>query len=239
LKSPYTHMSGRNVQRLDLVLLDGLSHCKAPASTDAVMQISDPRGFANLDLESVIHELTLMIAEGFVVRSESPAFHDRLAWAITDKGRAHLIASETRGVIDDVASHTPIRTAKVSEKPRIEEVPEMDLNARLRASHAKLDREGVAQVSVCNAKVPKLPPVATVCVTGEELDDWWSSLDVSSKGIAFTEYSLINAAPLTAGESFRIPLVGTAGDLSPETLDAIGQVAQAAARDPFQVGGIK
>jgi hypothetical protein len=204
--SPYKHMSARDTQRLDLILLDGLSRCKEPASTDAVIQISDPRDFAKIESNDAVYVLTLMVAAGYAEQTGKNS--NALRWVITEKGRAHLIASETRSVIEEVARHTPIRTesvraGSVTDKPRIEEATEMDLNARLRASHDELDRNGV----------PRLPAVATVCLNEDELDDWWTSLDTTSRAVAFTEYSLRNAGPTTSGVEIRVPVIGTAGEM--------------------------
>jgi hypothetical protein len=225
VRSPYSHMSAREVERLDLILLDGLSHCGDAASTDAVIHISDPRGFAQIDTEQAIYQLTMLVAEGYVSRLDSKTFKGGLQWQITEKGRAHLIATETRSVIAEVTRHTPIRTTNVPDKPQIEEVAEMDLPARLRASHAKLNRDGVPPAG------EKLPSVVTVPLDEDELDDWWSSLAIADKAAAFIEYSLMESGPRIITSEPKIPILGTIG--------AGAQIVSTEVRDPFQVGGEK
>lgn len=228
MQSPHKYIgtdeAGNRKGRTDLLLLDALSHCKEPVSTNALIEIADPRDFLRMKNEQVIFILTSMIADGFVDRSESAAFFgDRLRWQITEKGRAHLVACEAQDVFADCEHYAAVKPANL----RIEEAPESyspgpdPLNARLRAAHADLDSRGVApakprdpfQVSVCNAQEPKAPAFARITVHEDELDDWWEALDVDAKAAAFCEYSL----------TARI-----VGDLKPETVAALRNTAAAA-----------
>lgn len=244
------------MKTIHAVLLDALAACTGPANTEMVTEFADPRGERHLKPEQVGYSLAEMVADGYVYRIGNDDGSG--AWAITQKGRAHLVAIEAKQIFADCERHTPVR------RPRIEEAPESyspgpeSLNERLRACHEELDRQGVPRVSVCNAKEPKLPAFARVAINEDELDDWWSSLDVTAKGVAFTEYSLQNAGPTIAADPARIPVTGTVGDLSPEMiasfctqLRGVGKIptvplSQAqpeplkpSARDPFQVGGAK
>lgn len=225
--SPYKYIGvnndGHRVIRTDLILLEGLSHCENPVTTEAILEIADPRNQARLDEKNSIAIMVGMMADGYVERSESSAYpaSERLRWQITQKGRAHLIAIGAEQIFEDLARCTHIRPDRrprvdpltISEAAEPAGVKEMDLNARLRASHARLDSDGVAPA---NSLEPKLPAVATICLDEEELDEWWAAMDISAKGIAFAEYSLRNAGRLVGGEEMRIPIVGTAGETAEE-----------------------
>jgi hypothetical protein len=213
--SPYRYIgqnkAGSTVVRSDLILLDALSHCENPASVEALIEIADPRGAAKLVRSEVIRELSSMVGDGYVGYFKGEGLPKE--WIITPKGRAHLVACEAQEIFDECARHTPIRAT---------------LDDQLRGSHAKLDREGVppARVSCCHPQEPKPAAVATVCLNEDELDDWWSCLDVEAKAAAFCEYSLAEITRSYKKEG--IPLAGVVGDLHPQTVEALKHVAAAA-----------
>ena len=214
--SPYRYIgqnrAGSTVVRSDLILLDALSHCENPVYIEALIEIADPRGAAKLTKIEVIRELSFMFGDGYVERRGSYEGFN-FAWSITPKGRAHLVACEAQEIFDECARHTPIRAT---------------LDEQLRESHAKLDQEGVApaRVSFCRQAEPKPAAVATVCLNEDELDDWWSCLDVEAKAAAFCEYSLGEITRSYNKEG--VPLAGVVGDLHPQTVDALKHVAAAA-----------
>jgi hypothetical protein len=71
------------------------------------------------------------------------------------------------------------------------------------------------EIRRCRHREPQLPAAATVCLTEDELDDWWQEQDVEMKAHAFLVVSL---GGQNAGDShvdlsdLRIPVVGTIGD---------------------------
>jgi hypothetical protein len=71
------------------------------------------------------------------------------------------------------------------------------------------------RVAVCDRKEP--PATALICVTEEELDEWWEDLDADCKADAFAGFALRSHG----GEShvyveqstdLRVPVAGTVGD---------------------------
>lgn len=240
MRSPYdyigTNAAGHKVARTDLMLLDALAHCSSAITTAAIVEIADPRGLAQLTSRDAIRLLTFMLADGYVERHggfTSDSQRISLAWQITEKGRAHLIAEEARDIFNECARHTPVgRDRRCSDKPRIEEAPEpirteagAALHEQLKAAHTRLDELGVVSVSACHPGEPEAPATALLCVDEDELDEWWESLDVEMKADAFAQFALnmhhgfdshVHVEPTD-----RVPLAGTVGDLSPELVREI------------------
>jgi hypothetical protein len=68
------------------------------------------------------------------------------------------------------------------------------------------DNEDPIEVRSCHHRDPEPPAVATVCLAEDELDDWWTLLDVDRKASLFVGHALLHAI-----EDRRIPVVGTIG----------------------------
>ncbi|HEY1767790.1 MAG TPA: hypothetical protein VGG26_09045 [Terracidiphilus sp.] len=89
--------------------------------------------------------------------------------------------------------------------------------------------------AVCNTQEPDLADVATVCLTGAELDKWWNGLDVECKADAFIGLSLRiqgQAASHIDCSDTRITVSGTVGE-SPEQWNLLREkVAAAQAGEP-------
>lgn len=260
--SPYkyigTNHAGQRMIRADLILLEGLSHCENPVTTEAILEIADPRNQARLDEKYSIGLLVEMMAEGYVERLDAGAWPgERLRWKITEKGRAHLIATEAQQIFEDLARCTHIRADRrpkvdpltITEAPEPGNVQDMDLNARLRASHAKLDKDGIPaaapastlgeprmQVTICDTQEPKLPAVATVCIGEDELDAWWDSLDVDQKADAFAGFALrmYQGESRIAVEPASIPILGTVGETAEEWSAIVDRVN---GKQPAAAGG--
>lgn len=83
------------------------------------------------------------------------------------------------------------------------------------------------QATVCHRPEPTVPATALLCVTEDELDDWWDTLDVEQKADAFAGFALTMYDPehshtYIESPNLSIPLVGDVGE-TPERWAAIAE----------------
>jgi hypothetical protein len=151
-----------------------------------------------------------------------------ICYEISPLGKARVCASDARRAWNGRVPTEPVKEAvhAAATPPRTE--AGSILHEQLKGSHAHIDRQAAAPVSVslCNAQEPRVPDFATVCMNEDELDDWWSSLDVQQKASAFVEFSLETAPARKSAESHthihtHIHVAGTVGDLSKELCDKL------------------
>ena len=148
----------QKANRPDLAILDALSRSVQALSITKIYGLACPNEKWIIGTIPLIDGL---IRDGFVTASQ-PNDPGVRVYAITCKGRAHLVAEDTRLILGQtLLGNTPRVT--VCNAP---EVP--------------------------TAPVETDPASALLCVGEDELDLWWNALDVEAKADAFVQWSLGN-----------------------------------------------
>lgn len=184
----------QKANRPDLAILDALWICKNSISLTHIYRWVCPRD-SWISLEALGDQVKRLVHDGLAIVGSSPAGGSVPVYTITPKGHARLIAGQT-----EILGREPV----MRERPQPETADPV-------------------VVTLCNAGEPgdKDPAIATLCVDENELDQWWSFLDVEAKADAFVQWSLSNDGSnshiyIEPAAAVRVPIVGTAGETAEE-----------------------
>ena len=177
--------------RPDLAILDALTHCALSTNITVLHELVCPRE-QWVNLEALGNWLLGLENVGYVGRDPG-ADSAMPLYHITCKGRAWLCASDARAIFGERVDN---KHAAAAAAPRPEPI----------------------QVSACDAEERKLPSTALICLDEDELNDWWTSLDVECKADAFAQFALHmheghDSHVYVEPSHLSVPVTGTIGAL--------------------------